>query len=95
MAEIIWTSTAIADLNNIGEYISKNSHHFAGFTLHNLFRKSEILSRYPNIGRIVPEKNNETIRELLEGNYRIIYQIISEDKINILTVIHSSRLLEI
>ena len=95
MAEIIWTSTAIEDLNNIGEYISKDSFHYARITVDSLFKKSEVLVSYPNIGRIVPEKNNESIRELIEGNYRIVYQIISEDRINILTIIHSSKLLDI
>ena len=95
MAEIIWTITAIDDLNNIGNYIAKDSLLFAKLTVEKLFKKSEILTRYLNLGRVVPEKNNESIRELIEGNYRIIYQIISDKKINILTIIHSSRILEI
>jgi plasmid stabilization system protein ParE len=95
MVEIIWTITAIDDLNNIGDYIAKDSLLFAKITIEKLFKKSEILSRFPNIGRVVPEKNNESIRELIEGNYRIIYQKISDKEINILTIIHSSRILEI
>ena len=95
MVEIIWTITAIDDLNNIGDYIAKDSLLFAKLTVEKLFKRSEILARYPNLGRVVPEKNNESIRELIEGNYRIIYQIISDKKINILTIIHSSRILEI
>ncbi|MBD3748215.1 MAG: type II toxin-antitoxin system RelE/ParE family toxin [Sphingobacteriales bacterium] len=45
----------------------------------------------PKIGRIVPEKNNPDLRELIEGNYRIIYQISKLDKIEILMIHHSSR----
>jgi plasmid stabilization system protein ParE len=45
----------------------------------------------PEIGRIVPEKNDRKIRELIEGNYRIIYQFESLDKVEILLVHHSSR----
>jgi mRNA-degrading endonuclease RelE of RelBE toxin-antitoxin system len=40
---------------------------------------------------MVPEKNSDAIRELIEGNYRIIYQIRSEDRIEILTVHHSAK----
>ena len=49
------------------------------------------LNWFPQTGRIVPEKNEENLRELIEGNYRIIYEIISADQINILTVYHSAR----
>lgn len=49
------------------------------------------LKNFSEAGRIVPEKNEENVRELIEGNYRIIYEIISEDLIYILTVYHSAR----
>ena len=95
MVEIIWTSTAIDDLNNIGDFIAKDSPHFANITVDKLFNKTKLLIRFPNLGRIVPEKNNDSIREIIEGSYRIIYQIVSNKRINILTVIHSSKILEI
>jgi mRNA-degrading endonuclease RelE of RelBE toxin-antitoxin system len=38
---------------------------------------------------------DENIRELILGNYRIIYRIISEERIDILTVHHSAKLLRI
>ncbi len=95
MVEIIWTNTAIVDLNNIGDYIAKDSPHFASLTVDTLFKKTGALIKHPNLGRVVPEKNSESIRELIEGSYRIIYQIISDKKIYILTIIHSSRILEI
>ena len=44
-------------------------------------------------GKIVPEFGDKTIREIKEGNYRIIYQIRSSDKVDILRVHHSARLL--
>jgi toxin ParE1/3/4 len=42
-------------------------------------------------GRIVPEKGEESVRELIEGNYRIIYEVVSDNLIYILTVYHSAR----
>lgn len=45
----------------------------------------------PGIGRKVPEKNDDNIRELLDGNYRIIYEIKGEERIEILNLHHSSR----
>lgn len=43
------------------------------------------------MGRIVPEKNDKSIRELIIGNYRIIYQYqVKKEIVSILTVHHSS-----
>jgi mRNA-degrading endonuclease RelE of RelBE toxin-antitoxin system len=49
----------------------------------------------PEIDRIVPEKNEPNLRELIIGNFRIIYQIKSETEIIILIVHYSSRSLPI
>ncbi|MDN3725167.1 type II toxin-antitoxin system RelE/ParE family toxin [Aequorivita sp. SDUM287046] len=53
--------------------------------------KVKILYSYSHSGKMVPEFNIEEIRELVEGNYRIIYRIVSKKRIDILTVHHSSR----
>ncbi|MFM7327760.1 MAG: type II toxin-antitoxin system RelE/ParE family toxin [Bacteroidota bacterium] len=44
-------------------------------------------------GRIVPERNDQSMRELVMGNYRIIYQVDTESDVRILTVHHGRRLL--
>ena len=53
--------------------------------------RPDILKTFPQAGRTVPEKNDENVRELIEGNYRIIYEVVSADQISILTVYHSAR----
>lgn len=40
-----------------------------------LIRSTDKLSDHPPLGRIVPEFNEETLRELIVGNYRIVYRI--------------------
>jgi len=47
---------------------------------------------YPYSGKVVPEFNKEYIRELIRGNYRLVYQIVGENRIDILTVHHCARL---
>ena len=42
------------------------------------------------MGRMVPEAEEENVRELLFHNYRIIYRV-ETDGILILTVIHGAR----
>ncbi|MCC5930143.1 MAG: type II toxin-antitoxin system RelE/ParE family toxin [Cyclobacteriaceae bacterium] len=78
----------------MAEYIAKDSPKYADLTVDRIFAKTEKLKDYPEIGRNVPEINNTKIRELIEGNYRLIYEIKDPDKIEILTIHHSSRLLK-
>jgi toxin ParE1/3/4 len=91
MVKLIWTDQAIDDLDNVGEYIAENSERYAKLTIQKIFERTDVLKSFPRAGRIVPEKNEENVRELVEGNYRIIYEIISENLIYILTVYHSAR----
>jgi len=58
------------------------------------FQKAEILSRFLHYGKQVLEAKNSFLREILVGRYRIIYEVFSEDQVNILTVHHQSRLLK-
>jgi addiction module RelE/StbE family toxin len=92
MAKIVWTEMAIDDLNNIANFHSVYSENFTSSIIKKLFRKPQILKEMPELGRIVPERDNISIRELIEGNYRIIYHFDKNiDRVQILTVHHSSR----
>ena len=51
------------------------------------------LETFPKSGRVVPEFNTETIRELIEGNYRIVYRI-NPDYVGIVRIHHSARQLK-
>lgn len=94
MVEVIWTNNALLDLNEIGEYIAKDSPKYTEITVSKHYNKVEVLVEYPKIGRVVPEAEQENLRELIEGNYRIIYEI-AEDSIYIMSVHHSSQMLRI
>lgn len=95
MVKLIWTDSAINDLTDIGNYIAESSEKYAKLTLQKLFECVDILKTFPKSGRVVPEKNEENVRELIEGNYRIIYEIVSVHQINILAVYHSARNLKL
>ena len=91
--EIHWTNNAEEHLDSIFVYISKNSEDYAIRTVDRLTKRSIQISKFPYSGRIVPEYENEKIREVIEGSYRIIY-FIKNDQIDILAVIHGAQLLE-
>lgn len=48
---------------------------------------------FPDSGRSGPEFANRYIRELIEGNYRLIYERFA-DRVEILAVIHGRGMLE-
>lgn len=92
MVEINWTPQARNDLISIAEFIGKNSRKFARIQVHRLRERTRQLKEHPESGRIVPELENPKIREVILGNYRIIYCIVSDNRIDILTVHHSARM---
>jgi addiction module RelE/StbE family toxin len=90
MAQVVWSERAVADLEQIGSYIAKDSVRYAGMVVGKLFSRTEILKTNPYLGRMVPEFSNAAIRELIEGSYRIVYQVNSaQDAVQIITVHHS------
>jgi addiction module RelE/StbE family toxin len=93
MAEIVWTESALNDLDDIGDYIAKDSIRYAELTVAKLFESPDILETHTLAGKMVPELQNEAIRQLIIGSYRIIYQVNDDFRIEILTVHRSSRLL--
>lgn len=93
MAEIIWTETALNDINSIAEYISLDSVFYAKQFVQKIFLAAKKLEKFPQIGRSVPELATFGYHEILFKRYRIIYRIQSEI-VYIVSVHHSSRLLE-
>jgi plasmid stabilization system protein ParE len=92
MVEVRWTSQAADDLEAIVEFIAADSPHYARLLAMDILEAVELLADFPQSGRIVPEIRAPEIREILLGNYRIIYRVRTE-AVEILTVYHGARLL--
>lgn len=88
--KILWTDPAVQDLRNLHDYIARDSEVYASSFVQRIILAVDRLTEFPRLGRVVPEADQELIRELLYQNYRIIYRIKSE-LIEILTVIHGRR----
>ena len=52
--------------------------------------KTISLADFPFLGAEVPENSDESIRELLERPYRIVYRIL-QDRMDVAAVIHGAR----
>ena len=92
MAKIKWTKQALDDLEAIADYIARDSHYYAKMHVKKIYNLIDGLKVFPKTERIVPEINKNVIREILSGNYRIIYRL-NDDLVEIITIYHSSRLL--
>jgi len=92
--KIIWSPLAIDRTTEITEYIAQDNPKAAIKWLDILFDKVSLLKSSPKTGRIVPETHRDDIRELIFGNYRVIYSI-DKKRIYILTVRHSGQILPI
>jgi toxin ParE1/3/4 len=91
MVEIRWLKEARGDLRDIYDYISLDSERYAKHQIDKLLNRTLILKNHIRVGKVVEEINKPEIRELIEGNYRIIYRIVSENQIHILMVHHGAR----
>ncbi len=88
--KLIWTEPAVNDLQAIFDFISKDSEYYACVFIGEIIGSVEKLTDFPEIGRIVPEYQQNDIREIIVENYRVIYQL-EQNRILILTVAHGRR----
>jgi toxin ParE1/3/4 len=90
---IYWTRQSQEDLREIRAYISRDAPATAEAFVRRLRASVGRLKEFPESGQIVPELGRENIRELLRGNYRVIYRV-GPNRVDILAVYHSAKLLD-
>jgi len=67
MVQITWTDSALQDLNDIGDYIAKNSLRYAEITVVRLFETVDILESHPYVGVMVPDFRNKSIGNCIKA----------------------------
>lgn len=90
---IAWTRQTRDDLREIRAFIARDAPATASAFVRRLRDSVERLRSFPQSGQVVPELGREDIREVLCGDYRIIYHVLAT-RVEILTVYHSVRLLD-
>jgi toxin ParE1/3/4 len=91
---IVWSPLAVDRVSEIAAYIAQDKPSAAEQWVKTVFSKVEHLKSSPGIGRIVPEIENSQFKEIIYGNYRIIYRIELE-QISVLTVRHGKQILPV
>lgn len=90
MVEIFWTNEAKMWLKEIHDYIELDNNTIAKRVISEIIDKTDILKIFPESGQRLLQWKEENIRMILYGHYRIVYKIISEDRIDILGVYHGA-----
>jgi toxin ParE1/3/4 len=88
--KVVWTETAWRDLEHSADYIAKDSPSYAAAFVGRVREHAHSLDEFALRGRIVPELGESKVREILIGNYRLIFEI-HEETIFILSLIHGAR----
>ncbi|OJX14349.1 MAG: hypothetical protein BGO77_05720 [Caedibacter sp. 37-49] len=90
---LIWTRQALERLEEIQDFIAQRSSPLIATSfISSLIERAETLKEFPSIGRMVPDLSRIELRELIEGNYRIVYRLL-DSSIIILTVFEGHKLL--
>jgi len=82
--QVVLSPSARADLRDIVRYISYDAPDTALRFGQLLVSHTRSLGQFPELGRVVPELGDESIREIIVRAYRIVYRLN-----------HSQRLIEI
>ena len=85
-----WTLQAADDLAAIRDFIAQGSPVYARQIAERLYEAAVRLEQFPDSGRMVPERQDPKIREVLRSPYRIVYRRGADD-IELLTIHHASR----
>ena len=91
MVQIRWLSEAKIDLKEIFDYISLDSKRYAKLQVNRIRKRTSILKSQPRVGKMVDEIEIPEIRELIQGNYRIVYRVVNDNLVHIIMVHHSAR----
>ncbi len=74
MMRIDWTDPAREDLDDLVRYISKDSPYYARLFAERILRATRRLTDFPDSGRIIPEAEDESLKEIIVQGYRIMYR---------------------
>ena len=72
MTEVRWTTQAADDLQAIYDFIGRDSEQYAQVIVEGILAAIDNLEQFPLLGRMVPERQRDDLRELLKPPYRIV-----------------------
>lgn len=90
-----FTTRFLHETDEQADYLAQHSPTRARLLVESVFRQLELLQPHPRLGRVVPAFGDEAIRELLFRQYRLIYRLVSESRIDVLALQTGLRSLQL
>ena len=90
--KVHWTGRALARLNAIQAYIAQHNPDAALRIVHAIVHRSQQIKVFPHSGRRVADYARDDVRELIEGQYRIVYRVLPT-QLDVVAVMHVAQLL--
>jgi addiction module RelE/StbE family toxin len=90
VTRVVWTEPALEDVHEIRAHIARDSLRYSQVIAERIVGAVERLHDHPFSGRVVPEIGQQTLREVIEPPYRIVYRV-RFDLVEIVAVVHSAR----
>ncbi len=88
--KLVWSPLALERVNEIADYIAEDNAKAARMFLIDIFGAVDRLGNFPQSGRVVPEVKRPNIREIIFGNYRVIYRV-ERKRVSVLAVRHGKQ----
>ena len=89
---LIWSPEAADDLEDITAFIARDSPSYARAVARKVLATTRSIQQFPDIGRVVPELNNQSVRERFVYSYRVIYKIEAKRE-PVVAILHGKRLI--
>ena len=90
MGKVTWTSEGERWVKDIYDYIAKDNPSAAQRVVQGIYKRAEILERFPEIGQVYEGSGEQPVRILLYGHFRITYSILPNRDVDILAVYHGA-----
>ncbi len=88
--DVVWSDEAEADLDAVYHWFLRHSETAARQQVRRIREQTASLSQFPDIGRVIPEFSNPRLREVIEGDYRIMYERFV-DRVEVFAVINGRQ----
>lgn len=85
-----WTEVAAADLEEVADYIARDSRYYAAAFVREVRDAARSLAQLAQRGHVVPEFGDPVVREIFIKKYRLIYEVV-DDTVYVIGFIHGAR----
>jgi plasmid stabilization system protein ParE len=91
VARLTWGVAALDSLDDLSDFIARDSPANAEAFVRRIVEAVEHLARFPRLGRVVPEFQIDSVREVVFQHYRIVYRLLDDDEVvEVLDVVHGA-----